>query len=499
MATQRTPFDWAYKTKRSNRSCKASRNGCSLSRGKMLGGNGAMNQMLYVRGNEQDFQDWPTNTNTWNWNDVLPYYKKSISDPMKIEPFPNHTESLTQVLLDAGAEKGHMRQIDSNGLGYSLVHGTVSNGVRVTAAKAHLMQVKPNLRIIKMAIVTKINLDKQGQTTGVEFLYNGTNSMTVKSTKEVILTAGPIGNPKLLMHSGIGPKDTLTKLEIPVVKHLPVGKHLQDIVTVPLYFQFHASTAAPISKSELLDNIYLYAVNRTGNLAGHGISNLVAHWSTISNTERPNIQITHKYFSTNAFDLQFYLAISGYAEMIGRQILDNNQRSEILVLNVGLMRPKSTGAVKIISSDPSAHPKVYTKYLEHADDVATMVQALKHAASFVDTKEFQKHEGKLVRMPLADCKSMEYLSDAYWSCYLTYMSQSSGRQYGTTRMGDDVTKSVVNDRLTVHGVDSLRVVGSSVVPTSVGGQSNSATLMVAERAADFVKDDWSGGEQRVEL
>lgn len=458
-----------------------------------------MNTMLYVQGSKLDFQDWPTLTKTWNWNDVLPYYKKSQSSPMKIEQFSSPKESLIQVLLEAGVEKGYQTGVDSKGLGYSFADGTISNGARFSAAKAHLRPAKTNLRVIKKAVVTKITLDKQGRATGVDFQYNGTHPMTVKTTKEIILTAGPIANPQLLMLSGIGPQNTLTKLSVPIVKTLPVGKHLQDIIFVPLYFQFHVSSAAPLTKFDLLDNVYLYAVNGTGSLAGHGISNLIAHWNTEANSQRPDIQVTHKYFPTNAFDLQFYLTISGYTEMVGRQILDNNQRGEILVMNIALMRPKSTGTVTLASSDPFAKAKLRTKYLEHPDDVTTMMKAVKHAASFVDTKEFMKHEAKLVRMPLADCKNMEYLSDEYWRCYVASMSRSAGRQFGSTRMGADKIDSVVDGRLKVHGVDGLRVVGSSVLPSSVGGQSNSATVMVAERAADFVKADWMGKEQRVEL
>lgn len=498
LATQQTPFDWAYTSKSSNRSCKASRKGCFLPRGKMLGGNGAMNIMLYVEGNEEDFQYWPKTTRTWNWNDVMPYYEKVRNGLMSIEQFTSPINSLSQVILDAGSEKG-FTQSYAHRIGYRFADGTISNGARHSAAKAHLMPEKSNLHIIKKAVVTKIMLNKSGRATGVEFQYNDTDTITVTATKEVLLTAGPIANPQILVLSGIGIQNTLTKLNIKVIKPLPVGKHLQDIIYVPLYFQFHTSTATPLTKHDILDNVYLYAVNRTGGLSGHEISNLIAHWSTEANTERPDIQVTHKYFPTNAFDLQFYLTISGYIEMVGRQILDNNQRSEILIMNIGLMRPKSEGTVSLTSNNPLKNPKLRTKYLENSDDMSTMLKALKQAASFVNTKEFIKHEGKLLRMPLPACKDIEYQTDKYWRCYAASMTRSAGRQFGTTRMGADEKDSVVDGRLKVHGVDGLRVVGSSVLPISAGGQSNSATLMMAERAADFVKADWMGKQQRVEL
>lgn len=499
LATQRTPFDWSYKSKTSNRSCRASRDGCVLSRGKMLGGNGAMNNMLYVEGNEEDFLDWPVTSRTWNWKDVLPYYEKTKSGPMKVEQFTSSKDTFYQVLLKAGLEKGYSTPTKPVGLGYSFADGTISKSSRFSAAKAHLMPPKLNLQLIKNAVVSKIMFDKTGRATGVQFQYNGTDTLTVSSKKEIILAAGPIANPQLLMLSGIGPQNTLTKMNISVIKPLPVGKNLQDIIIVPLYFQFHASTAAPLTKSDFLDNIYLYAMNGTGSLSHHGISNLVAHWNMNSENQRPDIQVTHKYFPTNAFDLHFYLTVSGYAEMVGRQILDNNQRGEIIVMNIGLMRPKSTGYVTLTSKDPIAKAKLRTKYLEHSDDMSTIVKAIKNAASFVKTKEFIKHEGKLIRMPLVDCKDKEYESEDYWRCYAASMSRSAGRQFGSTRMGANEMNSVVDGRLKVHGLDGLRVVGSSVLPMSAGGQSNSATLMVAERAADLVKADWMGKTQRVEL
>lgn len=459
-----------------------------------------MNAMLYINGNEHEFADWATSSTNWAWKKVLPYLEKSKSGPMQVESFTKGDSQLSELMMEAGKEKGYKVVDDGYSLGYGFAKGTVQNGARFSAAKAYLQPTKANLDIIKNALVTKITLDKTGRANGVEFVYNGTTAIAATSTKEVILTAGPISNPQILMLSGVGPQKTLSKLNIPVVKNIPVGKQMQDIIYVPLYFQFHSSQAQEVSKNELLENIFAYALNRDGPLSNHGISNLVAHWNTLGKSGQPDIQLTYKSFPKNAFDLQFYLMVSGYTEIIGRQILDNNRNGEIVVVNMALLKPKSAGSLKLASEDPSAKPKIYTHYLEHSDDVDTLLRALKQQASFVDTNTFKEHEAKLIRLPLVDCKDMEYQSDEYWRCYLAYMSRSSGRQFGSTRMGSDERDSVVDGHLKVHGIPSLRVVGSSAMPSSVGGQSNAATLMMAERAADFVKADWSNGkEQRVEL
>lgn len=484
----------------------------------MLGGTGAINEMLYLRGNEHDYDSWKSFGNSeWGWTDVLPYFKKSESNhnfaadnteyhsssgEVKVELFLN-AESMKNVVMDAGKEKGYEFVSDINAdtkLGYTFAQGMQHQGTRQTVAKSFLLKERPNLHIIKYAHVTKVELNKDGVATGVEFLYNGTQLLTAYTRKEVILSAGPIATPQLLMLSGVGPEKQLTKFEIPLKKALAVGRNLQDQLVVPLFFQMHKDEAQQMTKSELLDSIYLYALHKMGPLASHSASDLTAFLNTVNHTGYPDVQLRHTLYRKNAFDLQFYLTISGYEEMIGRQILDLNKMGDVLVVYVGLLKPTSKGYIKLRSSDPADKPKLYSNYLDKDEDVETLVRALKFQADYIKTKSFESHQGILIRLPLAACKSMEYQSDEYWRCYASYMTRSMNHQVGTTKMGPSTDKTaVVDSRLRVHGLKRLRVVGSSVMPTTVSAQSNAPTIMIAEKAADFIKEDWQYKPTKDEL
>lgn len=499
---------------KTNKSCRGTKNGCYWPRGKMLGGTGAFNSMLYLRGNDYDYNHWKSLGNPgWGWTDVLPYFIKSETNKYFTSDYSNTTafhsdkgevnvelflgsEPIKSVMMAAGKEKGYEFVSDMNAgtpLGYSFAQGMHQNGTRMSGAKAFLVTSKdrPNLHVIKHAHVTKVDINKNGEATGVQFVYNETTPLTARTKKEIIVSAGPIASPQLLLLSGIGSEKHLKKFDIPVVKNLPVGKNLQDHLVVPLFFQFHKSDAFQMTKTELLDSIYLYALHKMGPLAAHGGTDLIAFLNTVSHTGYPDIQLHHTTFRKSAFDLQFYLSVAGYEEMIGRHILDLNRMGDLMVVYVGLLKPQSRGTVKLGSADPKERPKLVSNYLNNERDVATLVRAIKFQADYVNTEQFEKHEGMLIRLPLPACKSMVYQSEEYWTCYIEYMSRSMDHQFGTTRMGPKSDKSaVVDERLRVHGVKRLRVVGSSVMPAAVSTNSNAVTFMIGEKASDFLKEDW---------
>jgi len=358
---------------------------------------------------------------------------------------------------------------------------------------------RPNLHIVKHSHVKKVDINDKGMVTGVQFTYNSTNEFAVKSTKEVILSAGTIGTPQVLMLSGIGPEKQLKKLEIPLIKELPVGRNLQDHVAVSLLFQLNKGTAMDPLKKDLLDNLYAYAMHRSGAFAAHGMQDMVAFIDT-KNATYADIELVHVAFRKNAMDLQFYLTVMGYDHMIGRAILDANRESDIVIVNIGLLNPKSVGKIKLRSSNPTDKPKIYAKYLEHANDVDTLLRGLKLQADFVNTEVMKSHEGKLLRLPLADCKNLEYQSDDYWRCYLTYMTTSMYNPTGTAKMGSESDKtSVVDSRLNVKGIKGLRVIDASVMPKIVSANVNAAAVMIAEKGIDFIKEDWKSANKKEEL
>lgn len=524
MSLQRSPYDWNYRTEKSANACKAMKNGCYWPRGKTLGGTQAMNGMIYYRGNDRDYNNWEKLGNpTWGWNDVLNYFKKSedqkISHFLEDDRYHSEggemklnyllsSEDIKEIFQEAGKEKGldyveDMNSLDGKQLGYSFLQANVHEGIRQTTFKEFINPVKKrsNLQIIKHAHVKKIEINDKGTVTGVQFTYNNTNELTVKTKKEVILSAGTVGTPQLLMLSGIGPGKQLKKLEIPLVKDLPVGRNLQDHVGVPIFFKLNKTTVQTPLKTDVIDEIFTYAMHRGGVLGATGAGDMVALIDT-SNSGYPDIQLLHHVFRRNAIDIQFYLTIMGYEEIIGRVILDANRDADIAIVNVVLLNPKSEGKIKLRNSDPNEKPKIYPNYLNHTDDIETMVRGIKFQADYVNTEEFKKHDGVILQLPLKDCRDFEFQSDDYWRCYATYMSTSMYNPTSTAKMGTKSDKSsVVNSRLAVKGIKGLRVIDASVMPKVVSANINPAVVMIAEKGADFVKEDWKTveGEKKDEL
>ncbi|XP_037037093.1 glucose dehydrogenase [FAD, quinone] isoform X1 [Bradysia coprophila] len=517
ISLQHTPYDWNYRTEKSTKACRAMKNGCYWPRGKALGGTQALNGLIYLRGNDRDYDNWEKLGNpTWGWDSVLEHFKKS--EDQKISHFAEDkkyhaaggemklnyllsAEDVRDIFLEAGKEKGleiieDMNSKDGKQLGYAYLQANVHEGSRQTTFNEFINPVKKrsNLHIIKHAHVKKIEIDDKGTVTGVQFTYNNTNELTAKSKKEVILSAGAVGTPQLLMLSGIGPGKHLKKLEIPLIKDLPVGRNLQDHVAVPLFFLLNKSTAKSPDKLDILDEIYSYAMHRTGVFGATGAGDVVALIDT-SNQGYPDIQLTHHVFRKDAIDIQFYLSVMGYEEMIGRVIVDSNREQHVAIVNVVLLNPKSEGKIKLRSTDPTDKPKIYPNYLNHTDDVETLVRGIKFQVDYLNTQEFKKNDGALLQLPLFDCKDLEYQSDEYWRCYVTYMSTSMYNPTSTAKMGPKNDKtSVVDSRLNVKGIKGLRVVDASVMPKVVSANINPAVIMIAEKGADFVKEDWKALE-----
>lgn len=478
-----------------------------------MGGTQALNGLIYLRGNARDYDNWEKLGNpTWGWNDVLTYFKKSEDQKVThfVEDKKYHSkggemklnyllsaEDIKDIFLEASKEKNllyveDMNSMDGKQLGYSYVQANVHEGVRQTTFKEFInpVQNRSNLQIIKHAHVNKIEINDKGIVTGVQFVYNNTKEFTAKSKKEVILSAGAIGTPQLLMLSGIGPGKHLKKLEIPLIKDLPVGRNLQDHVAVPLFFVLNKNTAQSPLKLDIMDDIFSFAMHRTGVLGATGAGDMVAFIDT-ENSGYPDIQLLHHVLRRNAIDIQFYLSVMGYEEIIGRVILDANRDADIAIVNILLLNPKSEGKIKLRSIDPNDKPKIYPNYLNHTEDIETLVRGIKFQADYVNTESFKKHKGYLLQLPLFDCKDLEFQSDEYWKCYATYMSTSMHNPTSTAKMGPKNDKSsVVDSRLNVKGIKGLRVIDASVMPKVVSANINPAVIMIGEKGADFVKEDW---------
>lgn len=517
-AMQKTEHDWQYRSEPTKKASRSIEGGSAWPRGKMLGGSHGINAMIYLRGHPQDFDNWEKLGNpTWGYSDVLEYFRKSESNenssfvgkyhgdsgPMSVGHY-DENDPFRGIFIDAGKEFGYEFQADLNGekfMGYGNAQGTLQKGHRMTTAKAFLAPAKdrPNLHVIKYAQVTRINFDKNNKVTDIEFIYKKDKKMNVRVNKETILSAGAIGSPQLLMLSGIGPKKHLEKLGIPIVRDLPVGKNLQDHVIVPVFFSFHKSTAA-VEGNDILNDIFQYAVNRTGPLAGVGAISLVGLISTTGDKDLPDIELQTFSYKRQSILFPGALHSIGYKKSIVDGLLKENEKTDVVMVFVELCRPESTGTIKLRSKDFMDKPKIQANYFDDEHDIKTMLRGVKFQANYVKTNSFKQHEGELIKVPLKECERFDYLNDEYWKCYIAEMSTTVYHPVGTARMGPTNDKhSVVDSQLRVIGMKGLRVIDASIMPKMVSANVNAATIMIAEKGSDFIRTEWNDSTRKEEL
>ena len=532
---QETESDWKYVTEPQEHGCLGMReHRCNWPRGKVLGGSSVLNAMLYVRGNRRDYDNWAAAGNPgWSYEDVLPYFVKTedFKFPEKgtpgaetyseefhgrggyipLEQF-EYRSPIVNGLLDAAREMGYEIR-DINGekqTGFTLQHGTVSEGTRYSTAKAYLAPIKhrKNLHVAKFAHVTKIIIDPETKSTlGIEFIKND-KIHSVSIRKEVILSAGVINSPQLLMLSGIGPKEHLEELGIPLIQDLRVGENLQDHMQVlgPA-FMFNISNPQTVDPIKTLDNTYEYLIHKTGPLASLDILQVQGFISTkyahldvpggspesTDDLDYPDIQYQHIRFPRADKNTKWVSHITRYTDEIYDAVFGiPNSISEIYIPLTILQRPKSRGFIKLNSKDPLEPPIMDPKYLSDVRDVQTLVEGVKVAMAIGQTKTMVgRFEAKMNTVKIPGCENEEFGSDEYWSCAVRKVATTIYHHVGTCKMGpsSDPT-AVVDNTLKVHGINGLRVIDCSIMPSVVTGNTHAPAVMIGERGSDFVKDDW---------
>lgn len=447
-------------------------------RGKVLGGSSSINGMVYVRGHAKDFDEWQEHgANEWDYAHCLPYFQRAETwafggddyrgnqGPLGVNNGNEMKNPLYKAFVDAGVQAGYLATDDYNGAqqeGFGAMHMTIKDGVRASTANAYLRPAmsRPNLTVITHALVHHVLLE--GKTaTGVKYERNG-KIIDVHAAKEVILSAGSVGSPHILQLSGIGEKQTLENANIALKHELPgVGQNLQD--HLEFYFQFKCKQ--PISLNGKLDlwNKFLIGSRWFFTKTGLGATNHFESCGFIRSNEKSPWPDLQYHFLPAAMRYDGKEAFAGH----GFQV------------HIGHNKPKSRGAVTVVSSDPKAHPRIQFNYLEDEADREGFRSCVRLTREIIGQEAFDEFRGEEIQ-PGTDIQTDEEID-----AFVRQFVESAYHPSCSCKMGED-EMAVVDSETRVRGLQGLRVVDSSIFPTIPNGNLNAPTIMVAERASDMI-------------
>ncbi|MFS4581106.1 GMC family oxidoreductase [Phaeobacter sp. C3_T13_0] len=475
--------DWCYKAEPD-----PGLNGRSLDwpRGKGMGGSSSINGLLYVRGNPRDYDDWAQAGNPgWSWDDVLPLFKRS--EAHEAGESEHHggrgglavstiraKSPISEAFIDAAVEMGVPRNDDYNGAkqeGAGYFHQTARKGLRCSSARAFITPIRgkrSNLTIETNALVQRLIFanDDPKRVICVAFAQKGHDrQVRLRDGGEVILSAGAIGSPQILELSGIGRGDVLQNAGIALCHELPgVGEALQDHLQTRLVYEVNVPTLNDAINSvfKRMGIALQYALNRSGPMS-LGASQVCIFARSTDDADIPDIQFHFQPLSADKPGIEMH-PFSGFTSAVCQ------------------LRPESHGHIHIGSPDPKAYPKIVPYYLSATADQLCAIRAVRFARAMTKTNAlspFIVREHVPLSPPISDEECLEVARN---------LSQTIYHPTSTCRMGQDVN-AVVDARLRLHGITSLRIADASIMPSITSGYTNAPAILIGEKAAELLLVD----------
>lgn len=467
----KTPFDWDYTSVPQD---GLAGNTVYIPRGKVYGGSSSINAMIYMRGHPNSYNAWAKENPGWGYSDLLPYFIRGennsrgasadhgVGGPLSVidqrDPNP-----LSKAMVKAAVERGYAMNEDFNSgsqEGFGLYQVTQKGGMRASAAGAYLHPAleRSNVTIQGESLVHKLIIE-DGQATGVRF-ESGGEVHEAHASREVILSAGAIGSPQILMLSGIGASDDLEALGISVLKDLPgVGQNLQDHAMVPVAYE--CTQPVTLIGAETPEQAELFAEGK--GLLTSNIGEAGGFLQLDPDAEAPELQF---HFAPNYF----------VADGAG------NPPGHGFTLMPGIVGTKSVGSLKLTSADPHAKPAIDPAILKDDHDLEVMVEGIKIARNVLNAPAMAEYRGAEY-LPGEAVQTDDQIRD-----YIRQNTQTIYHPVGTCKMGSG-DMAVVDSRLRVHGIKGLRVADASIMPQIINGNTNAVCFVIGEKCADLITED----------
>lgn len=515
--TLNTFTDWQYKIEPDYTTGFGIDGNMKIHKGLCLGGSSTTCAQQYVRGSEIIYNSLvEKGIKDWSYNTAETYFKKieKIRSITKIEKNSTiygqdgfipvskirKTEvSILENVISSGFEHIGYKKVDINDknteVGFVSMQGIIKNGRAINTAKAYLSPIfrRKNLKVMKHARVTKVIIDKiKMSATGIEVQTKFGKTLILKASLEVLLCAGAIGTPKILLASGIGPDKHLSEMNVPIIKSLPVG---ENFLITPVFTGFVMSYDKPIVSNQSDEEIaFNYLARNSGLLSFPRGMNFGGFLNTgVSKSASADVEVHQFYIPKNSPSKLCQLkSMFGYSDNLLSVYAKLNNEHAFSIFTIALTNPKSHGKVLLRSTNPLENPIVIGNMLSDKDDVKTLLEAIKLLSKIENSDAMKLVNATLEGIYIDGCAKYDEKTDEHWECLLKYMVSTTSSTAGSCRMGLKTdSDAVVDSELNVIGISNLRIIGRSVMPMITSAYSHTPCIMIAERAYDIIQNKYN--------